>query len=44
MTIEPSVHPTEREPELRGPTLVVIGGSAGIGLETAAGRAPRAPM
>ena len=27
--------PTEREPELAGQTLVVIGGSAGIGLETA---------
>jgi NAD(P)-dependent dehydrogenase (short-subunit alcohol dehydrogenase family) len=26
---------TEREPELRGQTVVVIGGSAGIGLETA---------
>ena len=27
--------PTEREPELIGQTVVVIGGSAGIGLETA---------
>jgi NAD(P)-dependent dehydrogenase (short-subunit alcohol dehydrogenase family) len=27
--------PTQREPELRGQTVVVIGGSAGIGLETA---------
>ena len=27
--------PTEREPELLGQTVVVIGGSAGIGLETA---------
>jgi NAD(P)-dependent dehydrogenase (short-subunit alcohol dehydrogenase family) len=35
MTIEAVVRPTEREPELRGQTVVVIGGSAGIGLETA---------
>jgi NAD(P)-dependent dehydrogenase (short-subunit alcohol dehydrogenase family) len=35
MTIETVVPPTEREPELRGQTVVVIGGSAGIGLETA---------
>jgi NAD(P)-dependent dehydrogenase (short-subunit alcohol dehydrogenase family) len=27
--------PTRREPELRGQTVVVVGGSAGIGLETA---------
>jgi len=27
--------PTSREPELRGQTVVVIGGSAGIGFETA---------
>jgi NAD(P)-dependent dehydrogenase (short-subunit alcohol dehydrogenase family) len=27
--------PSHREPELRGQTIVVIGGSAGIGLETA---------
>lgn len=27
--------PAAREPELRGQTVVVIGGSAGIGLETA---------
>jgi NAD(P)-dependent dehydrogenase (short-subunit alcohol dehydrogenase family) len=27
--------PSRREPELRGQTVVVIGGSAGIGLETA---------
>src|SRR5262249_60271814 len=27
--------PTERKPELLGQTVVVIGGSAGIGLETA---------
>jgi NAD(P)-dependent dehydrogenase (short-subunit alcohol dehydrogenase family) len=27
--------PTQREPELLGQTVVVIGGSAGIGLETA---------
>jgi NAD(P)-dependent dehydrogenase (short-subunit alcohol dehydrogenase family) len=35
MTIEAVAGPTEREPELRGQTVVVIGGSAGIGLETA---------
>jgi len=30
-----AVGPTQRDPELRGQTVVVIGGSAGIGLETA---------
>ena len=35
MTIETAAPPTEREPQLRGQTVVVIGGSAGIGLETA---------
>jgi len=35
MTTEAVARPTEREPELRGQTVVVIGGSAGIGLETA---------
>jgi len=35
MTIETVTPPTEREPELSGQTVVVIGGSAGIGLETA---------
>jgi NAD(P)-dependent dehydrogenase (short-subunit alcohol dehydrogenase family) len=30
-----SASPTQREPELRGQTVVLIGGSAGIGLETA---------
>jgi NAD(P)-dependent dehydrogenase (short-subunit alcohol dehydrogenase family) len=35
MTAETVAPPTEREPELRGQTVVVIGGSAGIGLETA---------
>jgi NAD(P)-dependent dehydrogenase (short-subunit alcohol dehydrogenase family) len=35
MTTETNAQPTEREPELRGQTVVVIGGSAGIGLETA---------
>jgi NAD(P)-dependent dehydrogenase (short-subunit alcohol dehydrogenase family) len=30
-----SVDPTHREPELQGQTVVLIGGSAGIGLETA---------
>jgi NAD(P)-dependent dehydrogenase (short-subunit alcohol dehydrogenase family) len=35
MTIEAVTRPVEREPELDGQTVVVIGGSAGIGLETA---------
>jgi NAD(P)-dependent dehydrogenase (short-subunit alcohol dehydrogenase family) len=35
MTTATVAPPTEREPELLGQTVVVIGGSAGIGLETA---------
>jgi NAD(P)-dependent dehydrogenase (short-subunit alcohol dehydrogenase family) len=35
MTTETLAPSTHREPELRGQTVVVIGGSAGIGLETA---------
>ena len=35
MTSETAAPPTVREPELLGQTVVVIGGSAGIGLETA---------
>jgi NAD(P)-dependent dehydrogenase (short-subunit alcohol dehydrogenase family) len=35
MTTAPTVASTQREPELSGQTVVVIGGSAGIGLETA---------
>jgi NADP-dependent 3-hydroxy acid dehydrogenase YdfG len=35
MTTAPSVSTTQRQPELAGQTVVVIGGSAGIGLETA---------
>jgi NAD(P)-dependent dehydrogenase (short-subunit alcohol dehydrogenase family) len=35
MTTEATALTTEREPELLGQTVVVIGGSAGIGLETA---------
>ena len=35
MTTDTAAPPTEREPELRGQTVVLIGGSAGIGLETA---------
>jgi NAD(P)-dependent dehydrogenase (short-subunit alcohol dehydrogenase family) len=35
MTTATAAPPTQREPELRGQTVVVIGGSAGIGLETA---------
>ena len=35
MSSEPSPPAAQREPELRGQTVVLIGGSAGIGLETA---------
>jgi NADP-dependent 3-hydroxy acid dehydrogenase YdfG len=35
MSTAPTVTPARREPELLGQTVVVIGGSAGIGLETA---------
>jgi NAD(P)-dependent dehydrogenase (short-subunit alcohol dehydrogenase family) len=35
MTTAPAVGPIQRQPELLGQTVVVIGGSAGIGLETA---------
>ena len=35
MTAATTLVSTQREPELRGQTVVVIGGSAGIGLETA---------
>jgi NAD(P)-dependent dehydrogenase (short-subunit alcohol dehydrogenase family) len=35
MSTAPIVTPIQREPELLGQTVVVIGGSAGIGLETA---------
>jgi NAD(P)-dependent dehydrogenase (short-subunit alcohol dehydrogenase family) len=35
MTSEPSAVPAPREPELTGQAVVVIGGSSGIGLETA---------
>lgn len=35
MSTETAVSPAPREPALRGQTVVVIGGSAGIGLETA---------
>jgi len=35
MTIKTAAPPTHRQPELLGQTVVVIGGSAGIGLETA---------
>jgi NAD(P)-dependent dehydrogenase (short-subunit alcohol dehydrogenase family) len=35
MTTAPAVAPTQREPQLVGQTVVLIGGSAGIGLETA---------
>ena len=35
MTTTTAVSPTQREPELIGQTVVLIGGSSGIGLETA---------
>ena len=35
MSTAATANPTRREPELLGQTVVVIGGSAGIGLETA---------
>ena len=35
MTVPTSAVSAQREPELLGQTVVVIGGSAGIGLETA---------
>ena len=35
MTTATPASPTLREPQLLGQTVVVIGGSAGIGLETA---------
>ena len=35
MTTATVASPTRREPELTGQTVVVIGGSSGIGLETA---------
>ena len=35
MNPEPLVFSSQREPELRGQTVVVIGGSAGIGFATA---------
>src|SRR6478735_10935541 len=35
MTTQTAAPPIDRLPELRGQTVVVIGGSAGIGLETA---------
>jgi hypothetical protein len=43
MTTANTVSPTLREPQLLGQTVVVIGGSSGIGLETAKGHAPREP-
>jgi short-subunit dehydrogenase len=35
MVTSPTLSPAQREQELLGQTVVVIGGSAGIGLETA---------
>ncbi len=44
MTTAAAVSPAQREPGLPGQTVVVIGGSAGIGLETAGEPARRGPM
>jgi NAD(P)-dependent dehydrogenase (short-subunit alcohol dehydrogenase family) len=35
MSTAPTASPTQRAPELHGQTVVVIGGSAGTGFETA---------
>jgi len=35
MTSESTTAPVRRQPELAGQTVVVIGGSSGVGLETA---------
>ncbi len=35
MTTPPAISPTQHEPELPGQTVIVIGGSSGIGLGTA---------
>jgi NAD(P)-dependent dehydrogenase (short-subunit alcohol dehydrogenase family) len=35
MTVAPTIAPASHEPALLGQTVVVIGGSLGIGLETA---------
>ena len=43
MTTETTVARAQRAPGLLGQTVVVIGGSAGIGLETPGRRAPKAP-
>jgi hypothetical protein len=43
MTTASAVPADQREPELAGQIVVVIGGSAGIGSKQAAGPAPRAP-
>jgi short-subunit dehydrogenase len=41
MSTTTTASPIQREPELLGQTVVVIGGSAGIGLETARRARPR---
>ena len=43
MTTASAVPAVQRDPALPGQTVVVIGGSAGIGLETAGSRAQREP-
>ena len=43
MTTATTVSPTLRVPQLLGQTVVVIGGSSGIGLETADEHALRGP-
>ena len=35
MTTRPAISPAQHEPELPGQTVIMIGGSSGIGLETA---------
>jgi len=35
MTTRPAISPVQHEPELPGQTVIMIGGSSGIGLETA---------
>jgi len=43
MTTRPAISPAQHEPELPGQTVITIGGSSGIGPETAGEHAPREP-
>ena len=43
MTTQTTVAVSRREPVLLGQTVVVIGGSAGMGLKRRAGPAPKGP-